>query len=149
QAGDWERPIPFTQPIVPPFPADALPGWIQTYVIGLADETQTPVDLAAMLALGALAAVLQKRIEVDVRAGWWEPVNLYPVIPIEPAARKSAVVRDISAPIEEYELECVMNGARERARARSEYHSLEARVRQLQEQAARAKDEDSYKEKRD
>jgi hypothetical protein len=57
-----------------------------------------------MVALAAVSAAAAKRVEVVVRPGWREPVNLYAVVVLGSGNRKSAVVRDASAPLREHEL---------------------------------------------
>jgi replicative DNA helicase len=96
----WE---PFT-PLVstgrlPAFPADALPPWGKVMVEAVAEETQTPPDLPGVLFLGVLATAAGGRAEVEVQAGWTEPLNLYAVPALDPGSRKSAVVREMTRPI--------------------------------------------------
>lgn len=53
--------------------------------------TQTPADLAGLLALAVGSAVIARRVEIEPRPGWREPVNLYVSVLLDPANRKSAV----------------------------------------------------------
>ena len=58
----WEPPIPFgAAGDVPAFPVEVLPGWLGEYVAAVATATQTPPDLAGMLALAVLATVRRRR----------------------------------------------------------------------------------------
>ncbi|WP_285610664.1 YfjI family protein [Actinokineospora globicatena] len=84
---------------VPTFPVDALPDWIAAHVAGVAELTQTPADLAGCLALVALSTAAGGRVRVQVRPGWDEPVNLYSVVVLPPASRKSAVFKAMTRPI--------------------------------------------------
>lgn len=95
----WEPPIPFDQFQLPAFPLDVLPGWHREWVDAEATETQTPPDLAAMVSLSVVATAMAKKVEVCVRAGWTEPVNIYTVTVLPPANRKSAVFRDAARPL--------------------------------------------------
>jgi hypothetical protein len=45
----WGVPDWVTGPVLPAFPVAALPPWMATHVRAVADETQTPPDLAALL----------------------------------------------------------------------------------------------------
>src|SRR5215218_5427635 len=55
---NWEPPISFgVFGDVPAFPVEVLPGWLGDYVAAVATATQTPPDLAGMLALAVLATV--------------------------------------------------------------------------------------------
>lgn len=97
----FERaPIPFQgNEVVPPFPLDVLPWAFRQWVEAEATATQTPPDLAAMLALAVLAAAAAKRVRVVPTPGWVEPVNLYVVVALPSGERKSAVFRDATYPL--------------------------------------------------
>ncbi|MFF3841260.1 DUF3987 domain-containing protein [Streptomyces sp. NPDC001930] len=100
----WPEPIPLDrQPKLPPFPVHALPGWVSEFVVALAEETQTPVDLAGALALSVLATAAGGRAVVQVRGRWHEPTNLFVVVALGPANRKSAVFSAMTAPLYEAE----------------------------------------------
>ncbi|MFD8148224.1 YfjI family protein [Streptomyces sp. NPDC059708] len=88
----WDEPVPIkARPALPPFPVHTLPAWLGNMVSGVAEETQTPVDLAGCLALAVLATAAGGRAKVCVRGQWREPVNLYTAIALDPGNRKSAV----------------------------------------------------------
>jgi replicative DNA helicase len=54
----WAPPAPLgAAGAVPAFPVEVLPGWLGEYVSAVATATQTPPDLAGMLALAVLATV--------------------------------------------------------------------------------------------
>ncbi|WP_436786773.1 YfjI family protein [Yinghuangia sp. YIM S10712] len=96
----WEEPIPLGHVrTLPPFPVDALPRWVADMVAAVAEETQTPPDLAGCTALAALSTAAGGRAVVDVRGGWREPVNLYIAVALPPANRKSAVFARLTAPL--------------------------------------------------
>src|SRR5262249_54019473 len=58
----WPEPMPLDgTPLGPPFPAECLPSWLGGWVEEEARATQTPPDLAAMLALAICAAALAKK----------------------------------------------------------------------------------------
>jgi len=97
----WEAdPTPLrARRLLPPFPVDALPGWVAEQVIAVAEFTQTPLDLPGCLALAALSTAAGGRAVVEVRAGWREPLNLYTVVAMAPGSRKSAVFAAMTAPL--------------------------------------------------
>lgn len=70
---------------------DALPPWLGNMVRGVAEETQTPADLAGCLALAVIATAAGGRVKVCVRGHWREPVNVYTAVALDPGNRKSAV----------------------------------------------------------
>ncbi|NGO76781.1 DUF3987 domain-containing protein [Streptomyces sp. YC504] len=88
----WDEPVPITaRPALPTFPVSTLPAWLGDMVNGVAEETQTPVDLAGCLALAVLATAAGGRAKVCVRGNWREPVNIYTAVALDPGNRKSAV----------------------------------------------------------
>ncbi|MCW2873423.1 MAG: primase [Streptomyces oryziradicis] len=88
----WDEPVPLsTRRDLPPFPVDALPEWLGAMMAAVAEETQTPVDLAGCLALAVVATAAGGRATVCVRGSWREPVNLYTAVALDPGNRKSAV----------------------------------------------------------
>jgi replicative DNA helicase len=100
----WPVPLPLTpEPALPPFPDEILPGWLGAFVREEARATQTPVDLAAMLSLAALSGALAGRVVVEAWEGWREPTQLYVLVALPPAERKSAVFSDVFAPIHDVE----------------------------------------------
>jgi len=131
----WDKPVPLgTRHVLPPFPVDALPGWVGKMVSGVAAETQTPADIPGTIALATLSAASGGRIAVCVRDGWEEPANIYAAAVAEPGTRKSAVYRALTAPL--YSAERVLNEAVEQER----YQREAERVRLEQaEKAARDK----------
>jgi hypothetical protein len=103
----WERPIPFNEYLVDPFPVDVFPQWLKVFVNRLAVATQTPPDLAGMLALAMLGACTSRIYKVMARQGWVEPLNIYVLIVLLPGNRKSAVQAEVIAPLQDYEAELV------------------------------------------
>jgi replicative DNA helicase len=100
----WEPPIPFgTAGDVPAFPVEVLPGWLSEYVAAVATATQTPPDLAGMLALAVLATVAAGAVEVQARPGWQEPLCLFVAIGMDAGARKSSVFTALTRPVAEFE----------------------------------------------
>ena len=97
----WDgEPVPLTaRRLLPPFPVDALPGWVADQVAAVAEFTQTPPDLAGCIALAALSAAAGGRAVVEVRPGWREPVNLFVAAAMPPGSRKSAVFAAMTSPL--------------------------------------------------
>ena len=102
----WEPPVPFgATRTLPVFPVEVLPGWLGEYVTAVATATQTPPDLAGMLALAVLATVAAGAAEVEPRPGWREPLGLFVAIGMDAGARKSAVFTALTRPVAEFEHE--------------------------------------------
>jgi replicative DNA helicase len=100
----WAPPIPFGGAgDVPAFPVEVLPGWLAEYVAAVATATQTPPDLAGMLALAVLATMAAGAVEVQPRPGWREPLCLFIAVGMDAGARKSGVFTALTRPVAEFE----------------------------------------------
>jgi replicative DNA helicase len=100
----WTPPIPFrVAGEVPPFPVEVLPGWLGEYVAAVATATQTPPDLAGMLALAVLATVAAGAVEIQPRPGWHEPLWVFIAVGMDAGARKSAVFTALTRPVADFE----------------------------------------------
>ena len=100
-AEGWpDPPVPLAAvPVLPAFPAGTFPAWIEAEISALAEFTQTPRDLPAMVVLGVLAAACGRRAIVDVMPGWSEPMNLYVVPAMASGTRKSPVYSPLVSPL--------------------------------------------------
>ena len=101
----WTEPIPFDAYTLPSFPTDALPGPVEAFVESLAESTQTPVEMSALLSLGVMATAVQRRYAVQITPDWGEPLNLFTLVVAPPAERKSAVLSAVTKPLRDYERE--------------------------------------------
>ena len=100
----WEPPVPIgVAGEVPAFPVEVLPGWLGEYVAAVATATQTPPDLAGMLALAVLATVAAGAVEVEPRPGWREPLCLFVAVGMDAGTRKSGVFTALTRPVAEFE----------------------------------------------
>lgn len=99
----WNVPIPFDEVSLPSFPVDALPSPLSDWVNAVAENTETPVDMAAVCALAMLSCALQGKFVVHVKSGYDELLNLYILIIANSGERKSPIVRMMTRPIYDYE----------------------------------------------
>jgi replicative DNA helicase len=133
----WEPPAPFYEFTLPSFPTETLPRWLRAKVEGLAQATQTPADLSAMLSLSACAAAVARNVRIMARRGWYEPLNLYVATALLPGLRKSAVMESLTRPLNDYERELIEGKREEIAKAVSDYRILEARLERAQKDCAK------------
>jgi hypothetical protein len=137
----WEPPGPLgVEYEVPPFPVDVLPESLAGWVEAEAVATQTPPDLAALLALAVCAAGVAGKVRVEVRPGWTEPLNLFTVTALFVGERKSVVFRDALAPVKDYERRRREREAPAIAEKAAEHRVLEKRLKVTEERAAKAND---------
>lgn len=137
---DWEPPIPFDDHVVPVFPVSALPAWLAEWVAGVAEATQTPPDLAAMLSLAILAMAGAKLVRVEIRPGWREPVNLFCIVGLGPGNRKSSVFAEAARPVFDMQAEECRQAAPEIAKAEVGRKLDESRHKKLLDEVSRCKD---------
>jgi replicative DNA helicase len=107
-----------------------LPGWLGDQVAAVTTATQTPPDLAGMLALAVLATVAAGAVEVEPRPGWREPLCLFIAVGMDAGARKSSVFTAMTRPVADYE--------RQQAAAALPAITETASLRRIADQAAAA-----------
>ncbi|MER2078064.1 YfjI family protein [Psychrobacillus psychrotolerans] len=98
----WERPIDIENTNLPVFNTDVFPKWLRDYIEAVAEETQTPKDVAAMASIALLSTIISGSFEVKLTNSWTETLNTYTVMALDPANRKSAVFNLFIKPIDEY-----------------------------------------------
>lgn len=95
-----------------------------------------PADLAGLLALAVCSVGIARRVVVEPRPGWREPVNLYAAVLLEPGNRKWAVFADAMKPLRELEAELIEAARPVVARGQSDRRQDEALLRKLEKLAA-------------
>ena len=139
----WEPPTPLDeQASLPPFPVSALPPVLGELVMAVAIASQTPPDLAGLLALATVAAAVGKTAVVQVREGWVEPLAFWALVALPSGHRKSAVFRDLTDPLRDWEAQQATAARETVALAASERRQLEAALAQAEQAAARAGTDD-------
>jgi hypothetical protein len=136
---DWDPPVEFGAFELPPFPAEALPSQLGDFVRACALATQTPMDLPGMLVLSATAACCAKRVVLEVKPGYREPLNLFTLAALPSGHRKSAVLREVAAPLIEWEAKAAEDKAPEIAKASQRWAISKKRLDSITDRAAKAK----------
>ena len=140
----WETPLALDPSAdLPRFPLEALPGWLADFVAAEAEATQTPPDLAGTFALGMASAAAGGRASIEPSPGWSEQTNVFLAVAMAPGTRKSAVLRDLSAPIVERERELAENAGPEITAAASKRRIAESRLSRIEKSAASETDPDA------
>lgn len=136
----WPEPILFGRKEAAPFPTAALPPWIGEFVREVARQTQTPEDMAATFALGALATLAGGRVRIEAWEGWTEGANLFLAVVMGPGNLKSPVFKRMIEPIEQLE-EALQEGARPRvADQKMKLQIAEKRAGMLRDRAGKCED---------
>lgn len=144
-ADAWGSPLPLKAARdLPAFPTDAFPPSLREFVEAEALATQTPVDMAALFALGSIATVSGGRARVEPVPGWVEGTNIFVTAVMEPGSRKSAVERDVKAPIVEHERALAEKERPNIAELASRRRVAEARRDRTEKAAGNAKPTDRF-----
>src|SRR5262249_41224354 len=114
-----------------------LPHWLRSWVEAVAEATQTPPDLAALLSLAVCGAAVASKFRVIVRDGWSEPPNIFAVVALPPGDRKSAVFPEAIRPVQAFEAEELERMRPVIAEATCEHRMLEARLKIAEMKAAK------------
>jgi hypothetical protein len=102
----WRDPLPLHQHKVQGFPEDALPDWLRVYTTGVAAALEMDSGAMALMALSVLAIIYQGRYKVGITTGvapWEEPLSLWTLFTAEPGERKSAVLKNLTRPLLQYQ----------------------------------------------
>lgn len=135
----WDTPIPFDEYDLPTFPVDALPETVRRYVLAVAESTQTSVDMAAVEALGVVSLCSQGKYFIRGNADWAEPLNIYTVVILSPAERKSSVLSMMIRPVELFESAENTRRGPEIVKSQMELSRLEKEKRSLVERVSKGK----------
>jgi len=139
----WEKPIPFDEFNLPGFPIDTLPPLMREYVMGVAETTQTPVDMPATSALAIAAMCMQGKYRIQGKQDWIEPVNLYALNIAEPSERKSAVNAHMTKPVNQFEAQYNKVHAAELETNHMRKRVLERRQKSIEDQVSKGKADES------
>lgn len=140
-ADEWPEPLIHTDP--PDIPAAALPGWLGDFVDALAKSTQTPPTLSALFALSVVSACVQRRYAVQPQEDdpdYTEQAVVWSLSLAPSGARKSAIVKALTAPLLRWEKHARDNMRREIAANQAHRLTAESTIKRLQGQAGKADD---------
>ena len=133
----WKDPIPFGRYETESFPVDALPSDIGAYALAVAESTQTPVDMAGTVALALLSVCLQGKYDIQGKEDWTEPLNTFSNIIASPSERKSAVLRAMAGPLDNYELQFNQRNAARVESSKMQRRILERRQKAIEDKVAK------------
>lgn len=140
-AASIEDPEPISLDVhdVPPFPTELLPApWLRDMVEAVALATETPVELAVLLGLAVVATAIQRTYRVEPEAGYSEPLNLWVVVALDSGNRKTAVLKDMTAPLLDFECRHAEEIFSAVAKAEAARRLAEDRIKYLRQRAAKA-----------
>lgn len=132
----WPELERLTDGTLPTFPLQALPETLRGWVAAESHATQTPADLAGLLALAVCSSCIARHLDIEPQAGWREPVNLFVSVLLTPGNRKSAVFSDATAPLREAERALIEAARPAVAREQSERRQAQKRLDRCEKLAA-------------
>jgi hypothetical protein len=137
---DWPALIQLTRKTPDPIPTNCLPDWLGEMAKAVAESTETPFDLAALLATAVASSCVAGKADISPEHGYVEPLNVFVCPAMESGNRKTAVFTRLVAPLTEWERLEVERTEPDRRRLQSERRTIEGRVERLRKQAAAADD---------
>lgn len=139
----WDKPLPLSEhkDTLPIFPMESFPKEVRDYVKALAENTQTSIDMAAVVALGILAVCAGRHYQIEGNSNYYEPLNLYVLLVAEPGERKSSIMQNMTRFLFEYE-----QSENERLKPyitayKQKKANLESTIKNLQERLGKSKND--------
>ncbi len=142
RASEWQAPISLEASRLPPWPDKVFPDAVQDFVTALSESTETPPELAAMMALSAISATAQGKFRVRVKPDYFEPVNLWTLCALPPGSRKTAVQNAATAPLSTWERWQKEIIEPEIKKAKADHATITEQINQLRKLAGKAKGSD-------
>ena len=104
---DWEEPVFFDDFQLDDICSSYLPSPYKEFTAALSERLETPESAAVLCVLSVIATATQKKFQVLIEDDYAEPLNLYIMVAMPPANRKSAIFNYCMKPVSDYEeMEC-------------------------------------------
>jgi len=142
----WNPPLSLEGVLLLPWPKDVFSEPIEEFVRELSRSTETPIELSAMITLAVVAVAAQKKYRIQIKPDYSEPVNIWSLVILPPASRKSRVYAEITKPLRKWEMEQKQLHEPLIKSAASQCKTMEVRIKELRAKAAKAKGDQQYQE---
>lgn len=133
-------PIPLDEITLPDLPMEAFPDTLGHMIRAVAQATETPVELPALMGLATVAASCQRVFEVEMEPGYFEPLCVWVIAALQSGNRKTAVHMAMTAPLRKKERELCDAAKAKRLTVESTRATDEARVKSLRTSLANSED---------
>ena len=137
---EWQEPIPLDQPDLPTFDAGDFPPVLWSMIESIARATETPPELAGMNVLAVAAAACQRKLTIELKPGYCEPLALWTATQLPPGSRKSAAQKPAIRPLLQWEIEQAQALAPVIKAARATRDAEELRLKELQKKFGKEQD---------
>jgi len=101
---EWEDPIPLGVPAPPAFTSEDFPEPLWGMIDAVSKALEVPTELPGLLALGVVAASVQKKMVVSPEPGYVEPLNIFCNVVLPPGERKSGALKILTSPLIAWEI---------------------------------------------
>ena len=135
----WDSLIPLDDRKLAPFPIEVFPDAIKNYCLEVSEATQTPIDMAGVVALAILALSMQRKYQIEGKPDWLEQLNLYFCVVAPPSERKSAVINHLIKVIHIFEMNYNEAHALELEKSELEYQALISKKNKLAKDVEKGK----------
>lgn len=136
---DDPEPIRLEVLAVPSFQASVIPvPWLRDMIEAVARATETPTELSLLLGLAVVATAVQRGYTIEPEVGYTEPLNVWVCPALDPGNRKTAVLKELTAALSQFEQQSATKLAPDIARADATRRLGEDRIKHLRQKAARA-----------
>lgn len=143
---EWpDSPVSLGLHELPSVTDEDFPPDLWAMIDAVSKSTETPPELAGLMALAVIGTACQKRFVIEIEPGYREPLNIWALVALGPANRKSAVLKIMVAPLTEWEIDqAIIHGPLiKNTQLMRDNH--EGRIKEIQRQYAKEKDEKKCK----
>lgn len=137
QTIEWEAPVLLNDFSLPEI--DIPLGIIGKFSKSVAMSTETPLELAIGMSLATVGTACQGRFIVQVKKGYFEPVNVWINVALESGNRKSSVLIEVTRPLNTWEAERRIEMEPVVKEAESKRKNQESRLKSLRARYGKAK----------
>ena len=138
----WEEPVSLKETTAPELNPDLLPGILGEITKAVSIATETPLELAVGLILSVLGTACHGKFIVQVKTGYTEPVNIWVIVALDPANRKSSVLMKMAKPLSEWERRKCKEFEPIIREAKSVWQNQQARLKSLRGKYGKAKQDE-------
>ncbi len=139
---DWNDPVPLDDNTPPDMDQNILTGPLGDMARAVSAETETPIELGVGIGLSVLATACQGKITIQVKPGYREPLNIWVVVALDPANRKTSVLSKMTAPLSLWEREQHKQMEPQVKEAQSRRQNQESRIKSLRAKYGKAKSDE-------
>jgi hypothetical protein len=117
----------------------SFPGITGAMIKAVSQATETPFELSAGIILAVLGTACQGKFMIQIKEGYKEPLNLWVVVALEPANRKSSTLVACTKPLTQWEKKQRIDMEQDIKKATVKRSLQESRLKSLKAKYGKAK----------